>query len=130
MRIFFLAMMTLIFFAACEADRPVTNATPTETPSYPVDTAESAPVDIGKPYRFILSTHCGIDFAIDFDESFWKPIPEDRRAFRRGRLKGLRDADRGTMTLTSSNRAVYRSDNGPVIHYSRGSATRPDTPCF
>ncbi len=33
------------------------------------------------------------------------------------------------MTLLSSDRAVYRSSNGPIIHYTRGDTTHPDTAC-
>jgi hypothetical protein len=117
--------------AACtsstESDRPQ----PESSESYPTDAANSKPADLAKPYRFVLATHCGIDWAIDFDGAFWQPLSQDERAFRRGRLKALDEpSDRGTMTLISEGQAVYRSNNGPVIRYTRGETTRPDTACL
>ena len=130
MRVATLATAGLLLLAACEGGHPESTSIPIETPTYPIDTADSKSAKVGKPYRWVLSTHCGIDFAIDFDGSFWQAVVEDRRAFRRGNLKDLREPDRGTMTLVSENLATYASNNGPELHYERSETTRPDTACL
>lgn len=121
-----------ILIGACTSTTSSDDGTQKESTQakYTVDTANSKPAQLGLPYRFVVATHCGIDWAIDFDGTFWGPAPEDARAYRRGNLDLRQPSDRGTMTLLSDARAEYRSKSGSVITYQRAETTRPDTACF
>lgn len=131
-RTFAAAGVVAILIGACRPTRGPDNdpPKPRDQADFPVDTASSKPVQQGKAYRFVVSTHCGIDWAIDFDGTFWKPTPNDARAYRQGNLDLREPSDRGAMTLISHDEAVYRSKSGSVIHYLRDEVTRPDTPCL
>jgi len=61
----------------------------------------------GTPYRFELSTHCGVNYA-RFSHRWWEatpPAPEDREKW------GF-NFSWGTMTLVDDERATFTSDKG------------------
>ena len=74
-------------------------------------------------YRFDVP-HCGLDWMLDFDGSFWRPLdpnlPEPKAAWA-----FLINADRGTIELVATNTAEYVSStrhhvmlarlDGPVV---------------
>ncbi len=87
-RTIFAACGLMIVLAACTSTPSPDESNRQATPEvdYPIDTADSKSAQPGKAHRFVLSMHCGIDFAIDFDGAFWEPLDEkDLR--RRGDLK-------------------------------------------
>lgn len=74
--------------------------------------ARSAHVTSGKPYPFRLYTHCGANFAVDFDHSFWDLIDKhwrDRMSTGgREPHAGLDDPFQlGTMTLADRRHARF-----------------------
>jgi len=81
------------------------------------DHPRSSPALNGKPYRFQLYTHCGIDF-----RSFWQ-------AYRRyGRPDN--PGQEGTMTLLSPKVALFESGGGSVrIYFVRNDTPKPRVGC-
>lgn len=80
----------------------------------------SGSVQQGVPYRITVSTHCGLDHALDFDGSFWdaETGPQDPR-----------DAldtpeDEGIITLESQDVAAYRSSKGGEFRLRRTDGPR------
>lgn len=71
----------------------------------------SKPVEEGVDYRYNTG-HCGLDFFVDFDGSFWKTGTATKGA-------DLINQDDGTLTLLSEERAVYRSYDGWEVELSR-----------
>ena len=73
----------------------------------------SAEVEQGVEYQF-RSDHCGLDFLTDFDGSFWIPeeVPGDGPTY-------YYNEDDGTMTLVSSDRALYVSSDGQETNLTR-----------
>jgi hypothetical protein len=83
----------------------------------------SGGADPGVAYRFEVP-HCGLDWMVDFDGSFWRPfdpsLPEPKWAW-----EFLINADRGTIELVATNMAEYVSSTrrhvmlvrlgGPVV---------------
>lgn len=83
----------------------------------------SGGADPGVAYRFDVP-HCGLDWMLDFDGSFWRPLdpnlPEPKAAWA-----FLINADRGTIELVATNTAEYVSStrrhvmlarlDGPVV---------------
>ena len=82
---------------------PVPDASPWPAiqPGDKQDHASSPDVVIGQVRSFTLYTHCGIDFRVDFDESFWQSYLD---------VKAPVDnpIQRGTMTLLTDEVAVFR----------------------
>ena len=70
----------------------------------------SAPIEPGVVYRFGVQ-HCGLDWIVDFDGSFWEPVYEHgRKPFY------SINEDRGTMTLIGPDHARYvASDRSEVV---------------
>ncbi len=80
----------------------------------------SARVEEGVAYRMATYTHCGLDYALDFDGSFWEVVsgPTDRRT-------SLDDPeDEGTITLVETDRAVYESSTGAQFELRRTDGPR------
>lgn len=72
----------------------------------------SGRAEIGVPYEFSLWAHCGADFLVDFDSSFWRATKVTGPA--------LGDPeDFGTMMLLSRDVAEYESYGGGVIRFRR-----------
>ncbi|MEO7804103.1 MAG: hypothetical protein ABIS18_06885 [Actinomycetota bacterium] len=86
-----------------------------------VDRPNSGRVNKGVSYRFPLSTHCGLDYDVDFDGSHWDyagPYPsEDGNAKA---WHGFDDPfDYGTMKLISEGIAEYRGASGSIVRFHR-----------
>lgn len=109
---------------SCTATDPTSSTTlPTEvaataspvpvSPGARLAHPHSATADPGVGYPFRLSTHCGLDFRVDFDGSFWQLIE--------GSGHGVFDnpEDRGTMTLLGNDVAQFRSDSGATVQFVR-----------
>lgn len=101
---------------------PAPSPLPTWTPDFSsgasptpgiVLTPTSEHVQVGQTVPFTLFAHCGIDFEVDFDGSFWDAVhPEPRPA-------GLDDlAQDGTMTLLDPDHARFTWTGG-TIDYTR-----------
>ena len=79
------------------------------------------------PFR--LYTHCGFDWRLDFDESFWQmyagPLPQ-----------GTRTNDpiqRGTLTLLTDEVAVFRFDvrtGEASVYFVRNDTPKHEVSCF
>lgn len=78
----------------------------------------SAPVETGVEYSFDTG-HCGLGYLTDFDGSFWQPINPNKAE----EPSFFSNEDRGTMTLVSHDRAVYRASTGQrvTLHRHRGA---------
>jgi hypothetical protein len=80
-------------------------ATPTPIVVHP----KSARAVMGKAYPYQLYTHCGIDFSVDFDGSFWDAT-------------GTRPAvignpiQKGTLTLVDTRHARFSYDKGSISY--------------
>jgi hypothetical protein len=74
----------------------------------------SAPVEEGVTYRYDTG-HCGLDFMIDFDGSFWHAVNpnsgEEPILFY--------DQDVGTIERIDDDRARYRSSSGREVRLER-----------
>lgn len=72
-------------------------------------TPQSAHVERGKAYPFVLFTHCGIDY-VDFNGSFWDVLEKKYAPRSLGN-----PSQRGTMTLIEEDRAMFKFDNGYIL---------------
>jgi predicted small lipoprotein YifL len=91
---------------------------PTSVPPTPIVIEPLSPrVEPDKTYQFSLYTHCGLDFATDFDGSFWDL--EDREDQRRHVRNIGNPGQRGTMTLVEENRARFDYPGGEPIYFVR-----------
>lgn len=88
-----------------------TSPSPLPSPSPIVLKPSSARVILGKAYPFELYTHCGIDFSVDFDASFWDATSQPPAVIGNPLQKG-------TMTLIDANTARFTYDKG-TINYKR-----------
>lgn len=90
------------------------------------DRATSSDVDIGQERPFELYTHCGIDFRVDFDDSFWQ-------SYVVGNTPAVGDPSRrGTMTLLSAEVAVFRFESRgdeASIYFVRNDTPKPKLGC-
>jgi hypothetical protein len=73
-------------------------------------TPQSARVERGKAYPFVLFTHCGVDNYTDFDGSFWDALQKNYAPASLGN-----PAQRGTMTLTEDDHAMFEFDGGSIL---------------
>jgi hypothetical protein len=73
-------------------------------------TPQSARVERGKAYPFVLYTHCGVDYATDFDGSFWDAVEKNYLPASLGN-----PAQRGTMTLTDDDHATFTFGGGSIL---------------
>ena len=79
----------------------------------------SPPASLGKPYPFVLNIHCGPDFDVDFDGSFWKL--DERRVIPEDYLGGGVPELEGTMTLITPDRARFDFDPASIYTNLRPS---------
>jgi hypothetical protein len=81
----------------------------------------SARVETGVEYSFDTG-HCGLGSLTDFDGSFWRPIDGTKAK----EPSFFYNEDRGTMTLVSHDRAIYRASTGQRVslHRHRGTILR------
>jgi hypothetical protein len=108
------------------AARPVPEPSPWPIqPDEERDRATTPDVDIGMTRQFRLYTHCGIDFRVDFDGSFWQ--------WYAGKWWAVDDHEKGTMTLLSDDVAVFRFQRAGVdlaLYFVRNDAPKPVMSCF
>lgn len=106
---------------------PVPDASPWPIrPGDKQDHASSRDVAIGHAQPFELYTHCGIDFRVDFDESFWQSYPGEKAS-------PVGDpVQQGTMTLLTDRVAVFRyrsHGNEASIYFVRNDTPRARVGC-
>jgi len=102
---------------------PTARLVPTPTVSI-VLTPMSAPTLVGQPYPLTLNTHCGVNYAVDFDGSFWdatipvyegagtSPTPIDQPT-QQGTMI-LQDADHAQFDY-GNQQIPFRRHPGPKI---------------
>jgi hypothetical protein len=88
---------------------PGTTRLPSATPTPIVVRPKSARAVIGKAYAFQLYTHCGIDFSVDFDASFWDAVGARPAAIGN-------PIQKGTMTLLDARRSRFSYDKGSISY--------------
>ena len=89
---------------------------PGATPTPIVVQAKSTRAEKGRAYLFQLYTHCGIDFSVDFDGSFWDATGT--------RPAGIGNPiQKGTMTLLDTRYARFSYDKGS-IGYTRHAGVK------
>ena len=84
----------------------------------------SGRVTAGLKYRYVLLTHCGLDYPTgpDFDGSFWDSVdPTQRNKFSSPPSGFAGSEDVGYMILVSPNYAEFHSSDGGVAQYTRRS---------
>ncbi len=82
----------------------------------------SGRVSAGLKYRFVLLTHCGLDYPTgpDFDGSFWDSVDATQRHKLTNPPAGFADPeDEGYMILVSADTAEFHSSTGAVAQYTR-----------
>jgi len=86
----------------------------------------SAYVAAGRAYPFRLYTHCGIDFATDFDHAFWDVADAAWRGSNGNPPGGIGNPfQMGTMTLVDRGHARFDiADSGDAAPSSRGGSIR------
>ncbi len=84
----------------------------------------SANVDESVVYRFNVP-HCGLDWLVDFDGSFWEPL----YAANDGKPSFAVNADTGTIELTGPNEARYASSGGSGVMLVRIDGPVLRSPC-
>ena len=84
----------------------------------------SAAVEPGVVYRFEVP-HCGLDWLVDFDRSFWEPVyPMPNR-----KPDYAINSDIGTITLVGADEATYVSSAGGQIGLTRVDGPVVRQPC-
>ncbi len=86
----------------------------------------SAYVAAGHAYPFRLYTHCGIDFATDFDHAFWDVADAAWRGSNGNPPSGIGNPfQMGTMTLVDRGHARFDiADSGSTVSSARGGSIR------
>jgi hypothetical protein len=82
----------------------------------------SGRVTAGLKYRFVLLTHCGLDYPTgpDFDASFWDAVDATQRNKLANPPSGFsQPEDVGYMILVSPDSAEFHSSAGGVARYTR-----------
>ena len=95
---------------------PADTRRPGATPTPIVLQPKSARVVLGKAYPFQLYTHCGFDFSVDFDGSFWDATGTRPSAIGNPIQKGM-------MTLVDARHARFGYDKGS-INYTRHTGVK------
>ena len=102
---------------------PITQREKTQPPyqrAEPVEVSPNSPrASLGKPYPFVLNIHCGLDFEVDFNGSFWKL--DERRGVPEDYLGGGVPELEGTMTLITPDRARFDFDPASIYTNLRPS---------
>lgn len=73
-------------------------------------TPQSARVERGKAYPFVLYTHCGVDYSTDFDGSFWDVVEKNYAPASLGN-----PAQKGTMILIDDDHAMFEFEGGSIL---------------
>jgi hypothetical protein len=92
------------------------------------DRPTSPEVAIGQERPFELYTHCGIDFRVDFDGSFWQAYGGEGKA----PVVGSFLEKKGTMTLLSQDVAAFRfrsRGEGASVYFVRNDTPKPEVGC-
>ncbi len=80
----------------------------------------------GKKYNMVLSTHCGVDWRVDFDGSFWKAA--DKRWARAGKGASyplpINPEQKGAMELVSADSARFDWPAGHIFFKRRVGAMK------
>jgi hypothetical protein len=85
----------------------------------------SAPVEEGVEYRMNVYTHCGLDYLLDFDRSFW-----DVEAAPHDPFEHLDDPfDEGLIRRVGRDTAVFVSSAGAEFRLARADRRRDVGPC-
>jgi hypothetical protein len=82
----------------------------------------SGRVTAGLKYRYVLLTHCGLDYPTgpDFDGSFWDSVDSTQRDKFTNPPGGFaQPEDPGYMILVSADTAEFHSSAGGVARYTR-----------
>ncbi len=77
-------------------------------------TPVSTPAEIGHTYPFQLLTHCGVNYHVDFDQSFWEatvPVWDGAGSPPPGLRNPVQD---GTMTLLDTDHARFDYSGGQI----------------
>lgn len=88
---------------------------------------DSADAAIGESQKFTLSTHCGINFRVDFDGSFWQAYNV------REKLAASNPFQKGSMTLLTGDVAVFRFKSGggeEAVYFVRNDSPKPVGACW
>jgi hypothetical protein len=77
------------------------------------------------PYQITVYTHCGLDFLLDFDHSFWKVVadPTPTPAWDN-------PEDSGVITLSGDDTAIYRSSQGTKVELRRLAGPKDVSLCY
>ena len=84
----------------------------------------SGRVTVGVKYRYLLPTHCGIDYPTgpDFDGSFWDSVDPAQRNKPTNPPPGFAGPrDDGYMVLRSASTAEFHGSRGATAPYTRRS---------
>jgi len=84
--------------------------TPTPTVSF-VLTPMSAPAAVNHPYPFELTTHCGVNYAVDFNGSFWDATIPVYEGAGTAPTPIDQPTQKGTMTLQDADHAQFDYGN-------------------
>jgi hypothetical protein len=82
----------------------------------------SGRVTAGLKYRYVLLTHCGLDYPTgpDFDGSFWDSVDSTQRdKIAKPPADFATPEDVGYMILVSASIAEFHSSAGGTAHYTR-----------
>lgn len=77
-------------------------------------TPRSTAIAVGQPYLFDLSTHCGVNFWVDFDGSFWEATIPVYPGYGIPATPINTAVQRGTMTLLDPDTALFEYQNGRI----------------
>lgn len=82
----------------------------------------SGRVRVGVKYRYVLPTHCGIDYPTgpDFDGSFWDSVdPAQRHTLTNPPSGFAGSVDEGYILLLSAGVAEFHSSRSAIARYTR-----------
>jgi hypothetical protein len=85
----------------------------------------SVRVEEGVAYQITVYTHCGLDFLLDFDGSFWKLSADPPQTPAWGNPE-----DSGVITLTGDDTALYRSSQGVEVDVTRLTGPKDVRLCY
>jgi hypothetical protein len=78
-------------------------------------TPHSQAVVVGKPYPFQLYTHCGVEYAVDFDAALWDLADPAWQSQNGNPPPGIGNPYQGgTMTLVDADHARFNFSGGSI----------------